>query len=97
VDADHRLQDEALERFVIQKSKSETRMTKQEIQQLIEAGLPGASVKVFGDDGQHFEAEVVCAEFAGKLPLAQHRMVYATLGDKMGRDIHALQLRTRAA
>lgn len=72
-------------------------MTKTEIQQLIEAGLPGASVRVFGDDGQHFEAEVVCAEFAGKLPLAQHRMVYATLGDKMGRDIHALQLRTRAA
>jgi stress-induced morphogen len=24
-------------------------------------------------------------------------MVYATLGDKMGRDIHALALKTRAA
>lgn len=72
-------------------------MTKDEIRQLIEAGLPGARVTVTGDDGQHFEAEVVCAAFAGKLPLAQHRMVYATLGEKMGRDIHALQLRTRAA
>ncbi len=72
-------------------------MTKDEIRKLIEAGLPGARATVSGDDGQHFEAEVVCAAFAGKPPLAQHRMVYATLGEKMGRDIHALQLRTRAA
>jgi acid stress-induced BolA-like protein IbaG/YrbA len=70
-------------------------MTKEEIQKLIEAGLPGAQVAVIGDDGEHFEAEVVCAAFAGKKPLDQHRMVYATLGDKMGRDIHALRLRTR--
>ena len=72
-------------------------MNKDDIKKLIEAGLPGAQVTVRGDDGQHFEAEVVCAAFAGKLPLAQHRMVYATLGDKMGRDIHALSLKTRAA
>lgn len=72
-------------------------MNKDDIRQLIEAGLPGSKVVVSGDDGQHFEAEVVCAAFAGKLPLAQHRMVYATLGERMGRDIHALQLRTRAA
>ncbi len=72
-------------------------MTKDEIRQLIESGLPDSKVSVSGDDGQHFEAEVVCAAFAGKPPLVQHRMVYATLGEKMGRDIHALQLRTRAA
>ncbi|HEX4895263.1 MAG TPA: BolA/IbaG family iron-sulfur metabolism protein [Solimonas sp.] len=72
-------------------------MTKEQIQALILAGLPGAQVSVSGDDGQHFEAEVVCAEFAGKTPVAQHRMVYATLGEKMGREIHALKLRTRAA
>ena len=48
-----------------------------------------------GDDGVHFEATVVCAAFAGKLPLARHRMVYATLGEKMGGEIHALQLRTQ--
>lgn len=72
-------------------------MTKEEIQRLIEAGMPGAQVQVIGDDGQHFEAEVVSADFAGKTPVAQHRMVYATLGDKMGREIHALKLRTRAA
>lgn len=64
------------------------------VRQLIEAGLPGALVEVQGADGVHFEARVVSPEFAGKLPLARHRMVYATLGELMGGEIHALSLRT---
>ena len=64
------------------------------IRQLIESGLPGARAEVHGEDGVHFEAIVVCAAFAGKLPLARHRMVYATLGERMGGEIHALSLRT---
>ena len=64
------------------------------IRQMIETGLPGSRAEVQGADGVHFEAVVVCAAFAGKLPLARHRMVYATLGEKMGGEIHALQLRT---
>lgn len=66
------------------------------IRHLIEQGLPGARVDVQGEDGVHFEATVVSAEFAGKLPLARHRMVYATLGDRMGGEIHALALKTLA-
>jgi len=65
-----------------------------QIQQLIEAGLPGARVQVSGEDGVHFEALVVAEAFRGKLPLARHRMVYATLGERMGGEIHALSLRT---
>ena len=64
------------------------------IRKLIEQGLPGAGVEVRGDDGVHFEAVVVHEDFAGKLPLARHRMVYATLGTLMGNEIHALALRT---
>lgn len=64
------------------------------IQQLIEAGLPDAQVSVEGEDGVHFEATVISAAFAGKLPLARHRMVYATLGERMGGEIHALSLTT---
>ncbi len=66
------------------------------IRQLIEQGLPGARAQVQGDDGVHFEATVVCEGFRGKLPLARHRMVYATLGDRMGGEIHALALKTLA-
>lgn len=64
------------------------------IQALIESGLPGATARVGGEDGVHFEATVVAAQFAGKLPLARHRMVYATLGELMGGAIHALALKT---
>ena len=64
------------------------------IRALIEAGLPGCTAQVHGPDGVHFEATVVSPDFAGKLPLARHRMVYATLGARMGGEIHALSLRT---
>lgn len=64
------------------------------IKTLIELGLPGASAEVTGEDGVHFEATVVSDAFAGKLPLARHRLVYATLGDRMGGEIHALALKT---
>lgn len=64
------------------------------IRQLIEQGLPGARASVQGEDGVHFEATVISEAFAGKLPLARHRLVYATLGERMGGEIHALALRT---
>ena len=60
----------------------------------VKAGLPGARAEVQGDDGVHFEATVVSDAFRGKLPLARHRLVYATLGELMGGAIHALQLTT---
>lgn len=64
------------------------------IEQMIRAGLPDAQVSVSGADGVHFEAQVISAAFAGKSTLQRHRMVYATLGEFMGREIHALALRT---
>lgn len=64
------------------------------IRGLIEHGLPGAQASVSGDDGVHFEATVIAEAFRGKLPLARHRLVYATLGELMGGEIHALALKT---
>ena len=69
-------------------------MNPETIRSLIEQGLPGAQAVVLGEDGVHFEATVVSEAFRGKLPLARHRLVYATLGELMGREIHALALRT---
>jgi acid stress-induced BolA-like protein IbaG/YrbA len=69
-------------------------MNTETIKNLIEKGLTGARADVHGPDGVHFEAIVVAPAFAGKLPLARHRMVYATLGDLMGGEIHALSLKT---
>ena len=64
------------------------------VKALIEKGMPVARVEVEGPDGVHFEALVVSGAFAGKLPLARHRLVYATLGELMGGAIHALSLKT---
>jgi len=73
-------------------------MNKDDIKALIEAGLPGAQVTVIGDDGQHFQAEVVYDGFAGKKLIDQHRMVNETVREHIERgELHALQLRTRAA
>jgi len=69
-------------------------MNKEIIKEMIKAGMPTAQVEVLGDDGQHFEAQAVSAEFVGKRSLQRHQMVYATLGEKMGNEIHALRLKT---
>jgi acid stress-induced BolA-like protein IbaG/YrbA len=67
-------------------------MTAQEVTQLIESGLPGAQVRVLSDDDTHFEAVVIAPQFAGKRPLQRHQLVYAGLGSRMGREIHALSI-----
>ena len=64
----------------------------QEIARLIRAGLPGAQVQVESDDNTHFAARVVAHEFTGQRSLARHQLVYRTLGELMGREIHALSI-----
>ncbi|MGH8295733.1 MAG: BolA family protein [Steroidobacteraceae bacterium] len=67
-------------------------MSPQEIARLIRAGLPGADVQVQSDDDTHFQARIVAAQFAGKRGVARHQLVYRTLGERMGREIHALSI-----
>lgn len=75
---------------------------------LLQAALQPQSLDV-SDDSQrhaghagargglgHFTVDIVSAAFAGKPPLARHRMVYAALGEMMRTDIHALAIRARA-
>ena len=64
-----------------------------ELETLIKAGIPGADVTVKGE-GDHFEATVVSEQFEGRSMVQQHQMVYGTLGDRMGGEIHALALHT---
>ena len=66
----------------------------EDIQQLIESGIPDSIVKIEGDDGTHFGAIIVSSEFSGKSMVQQHQIVYKALGDKMGTDIHALSIQT---
>ena len=69
-------------------------MNPNQIEELISAALPGAQVRVRSEDNVHYEATVVAREFAGLRPLQRHQMVYRSLGERMGGEIHALSLKT---
>ena len=71
-------------------------MSAQEIETLIVAGIPDARVEMtdLAGDGDHWAARVTAESFRGMPRLKQQRAVYATLGDRMGGVLHALQLTT---
>jgi acid stress-induced BolA-like protein IbaG/YrbA len=69
-------------------------MRSRELKSLLEEAFPGARIDVASPDDVHFQAVVVTEAFADKPTLARHRMVYAALGERMGREVHALSLRT---
>ena len=77
------------------------------IRAALEAAFAPAAVDVVDDshrhaghagarDGRgHFNVSVVSDRFGGMLPLARHRAVYASLGELMTTDIHALSIEAR--
>ena len=73
-------------------------MAAADIEALIRSALPDAEVTItdLAGDGDHYAAHVVSAAFAGKARIAQHKLVYAALGERMGGELHALQLTTAA-
>jgi stress-induced morphogen len=68
------------------------------IEKLIREGIPGADVRIedLRGDGDHYAAVITSTSFVGKTRLAQHRMVQEALGGRLGTDLHALQIHTRA-
>jgi acid stress-induced BolA-like protein IbaG/YrbA len=68
-------------------------VTAESVKSGIEAGLACEHVEVLGD-GQHFQALVVSAEFAGRSRIQRHQLVYAALGERMREEIHALSMQT---
>jgi stress-induced morphogen len=73
-------------------------MDAREIQSLIRAALPDASVEIkdLAGDGDHYAATVTSAAFKGKSRVQQHQMVYSALQGRMGGALHALALTTSA-
>jgi acid stress-induced BolA-like protein IbaG/YrbA len=67
-------------------------MTPQQITALIQAALPQAQIEVRSDDNTHFSALLIGSEFEGLRPLARHQLIYRALGERMGREIHALTI-----
>lgn len=74
-------------------------MAADDIIALIKAAIPDARVEMtdLAGDNDHWAAVVTSAEFKGLPRVRQHQKVYAALGDRMGGELHALQLTTKIA
>lgn len=72
-------------------------MNPEDVQAMIQQGLPDCEVKVTGD-GSHFEATVIGEMFADMSLVKKQQAVYATLGDKITNgEVHALTIKTFTA
>jgi len=73
-------------------------MRAEAIEALIKEAFPDAVVEIkdLAGDGDHYHATVVSSAFRGKTRVAQHQMVYAALKGRMGGELHALALTTKA-
>ena len=71
-------------------------MAADEIETLIRAGIPDATIEItdLAGDGDHYAARVTAESFRGVSRVERTRRVYDALGGRMGGALHALQLTT---
>ena len=67
------------------------------IEKYIKESIPDANVLIedLRGDGDHYSATVISKSFLGKTKIEQHKMVYESLQGKVGKELHALMLKTR--
>ena len=72
-------------------------MSQKQIEMLIKDSIPESKVIIedLRGDGDHFSATVISKSFIGKNKIEQHKMVYDSLKGKMGKELHALMLKTK--
>lgn len=67
-------------------------MNPEKIQQLIEKGMPSATVEVTGGEGK-FIAQVISDDFADLSTINRHKMVYACVNTEIvSGELHALTI-----
>lgn len=73
-------------------------MQASQIEALIRQEFPDAEIEIedLAGDGDHYKAVIVAEAFRGKSRVQQHQMVYAALQGRMGGELHALALQTKA-
>ena len=73
-------------------------MTRETLEGFLTEAFPDAEIILtdLAGDNDHWQAEIVSEQFKGKPRVAQHQMVYAALKGKVGGELHALALKTRA-
>ena len=73
-------------------------MTRETLEGFLIEAFPDAEIILtdLAGDNDHWQAEIISEQFRGKTRVAQHQMVYAALKGKMGGELHALALKTKA-
>ena len=68
-----------------------------EIENLVKEAIPDAKIDIkdLAGDGNHYSATVVSSLFKGKSKIEQHKIVYRALKGKMGKELHALAIKTK--
>ena len=68
-----------------------------EIKNLIKETLPDATIDIrdLAGDGNHYSATIISSLFKGKNIIEQHKIVYNALKGKMGKELHALEIKTK--
>lgn len=73
-------------------------MDQKTLEGFLNEAFPDAAITLtdLAGDDNHWQAEIVSSQFAGLSRVAQHQLVYRALKGKMGGELHALALKTRA-
>ncbi len=77
-------------------------MDTDDVRELLEDELPDCEVEVVRDDhdderseGAHFGVDVESLAFEDEPKVERHRRVHRALGDSLGDEIHAVEIRAR--
>ena len=72
-------------------------MEKHLIEKLIKEYIPDSTVIIedLRGDGDHYKAIIISKSFQDKSKIEQHQMVYSSLKGKMGKELHALMIKTK--
>jgi stress-induced morphogen len=69
-----------------------------ELERYLVEAFPDSAIKIddLAGDGDHYRATIVSAAFKGLSRVRQHQLVYGALKGRVGGELHALALETRA-
>ncbi len=74
-------------------------MSVSDLETCLRQAFPDAEIQIddLAGDGDHYRACITSAAFRDLARVRQHQLVYAALEGRMGGELHALALETRAA
>ena len=69
----------------------------EDIKKLIKDSIPDASIEITDlmGDNNHYSAVIKSSKFNNLSKIEQHKLVYKSLKDKMGNELHAFSITTK--